>query len=93
MDVLFTGKERMSRRNTKQSNLEEMHERDLGIVKMEAIARSFVYWKVIDNDIEEAARTDTNLIQQRQRPTGNIPVGSGNLYMLILLILFMNICF
>ncbi|GFT19252.1 uncharacterized protein K02A2.6 [Trichonephila clavipes] len=36
--------------------LEELHAGHLGIVKIKAIARSFVYWKNIDNDIEEAAK-------------------------------------
>ncbi|GFW56230.1 uncharacterized protein K02A2.6 [Trichonephila clavipes] len=36
--------------------LEELHAGHLGIVKMKVIARSFVYWKNIDKDIEEAAK-------------------------------------
>ncbi|GFX72820.1 transposon Tf2-9 polyprotein [Trichonephila clavipes] len=46
---------------------------------MKAIARSFVYWKNIDNDIEEAAKTvsivlDIRLILQNLKCiTGNIP--------------------
>ncbi|GFU35839.1 transposon Tf2-9 polyprotein [Trichonephila clavipes] len=40
--------------------------------KMKAIARSFVYWKNIDNDIEEAAKTvsivlDIRLILQKSK--------------------------
>lgn len=36
--------------------LEELHHGHLGIVKMKAIARSFVYWKGIDRDIEVSAK-------------------------------------
>ncbi|GFW14887.1 uncharacterized protein K02A2.6 [Trichonephila clavipes] len=43
-------------RKFRKDVLEELHAGHLGIVKMKAIARSFVYWKNIDNDIEEAAK-------------------------------------
>ncbi|GFV04765.1 uncharacterized protein K02A2.6 [Trichonephila clavipes] len=43
-------------RKFRKNVLEELHAGHLGIVKMKAIARSFVYWKNIDNDIEEAAK-------------------------------------
>ncbi|GFW00810.1 transposon Tf2-6 polyprotein [Trichonephila clavipes] len=43
-------------RKFRKDVLEELHAGHLGIVKMKAIARSFVYWKNIVNDIEEAAK-------------------------------------
>ncbi|GFY08254.1 uncharacterized protein K02A2.6 [Trichonephila clavipes] len=43
-------------RKFRKDVLEELHAGHLRIVKMKAIARSFVYWKNIDNDIEEAAK-------------------------------------
>ncbi|GFQ85764.1 uncharacterized protein K02A2.6 [Trichonephila clavata] len=43
-------------RKFQKNVLEELHAGHLGIVKMKAIARSFVYWKNIDKDIEEAAK-------------------------------------
>ncbi|GFS87116.1 uncharacterized protein K02A2.6 [Trichonephila clavipes] len=43
-------------RKFRKNVLEELHTGHLGIVKMMAIARSFVYWKNIDKDIEEAAK-------------------------------------
>ncbi|GFW02274.1 uncharacterized protein K02A2.6 [Trichonephila clavipes] len=43
-------------RKFRKDVLEELHAGHLGIVKMKAIARSFVYWKNINNDIEEAAK-------------------------------------
>ncbi|GFW16462.1 uncharacterized protein K02A2.6 [Trichonephila clavipes] len=45
------------RRKFRKNVLEELHAGHLGMVKMKAIARSFVYWKNIDRDIEEAAKT------------------------------------
>ncbi|GBL91842.1 Uncharacterized protein K02A2.6 [Araneus ventricosus] len=36
--------------------LDELHTGHLDMVKMKALARSFVYWKDVDIDIEEAAR-------------------------------------
>ncbi|GBN69352.1 Uncharacterized protein K02A2.6 [Araneus ventricosus] len=36
--------------------LDELHTGHLGMVKMKTLARSFVYWKEIEKDIEEAAR-------------------------------------
>ncbi|GFW25271.1 uncharacterized protein K02A2.6 [Trichonephila clavipes] len=74
-------------RKFRKNVLEELHVGHLGIVKMKAIARSFVYWKNIDNDIEEAAKNvsivlDIRLILQNLKfITGNIPVCPGNVFM------------
>lgn len=51
-----------------KSVLDELHEGHLGIVKMKAIARSFVYWKGIDNDIEEAARNCADCARHKADP-------------------------
>ncbi|GFY19031.1 integrase_H2C2 domain-containing protein [Trichonephila clavipes] len=74
-------------RKFRKNVLEELHAGHLGIVKMKAIARSFVYWKNIDNDIEEAAKNcvdcalDIRLILQNLKfITGNIPVCPGNVF-------------
>ncbi|GFS66777.1 uncharacterized protein K02A2.6 [Trichonephila clavipes] len=68
--------------------LEELHAGHLGIVKMKAIARSFVYWKNIDNDIEESAKNCVDCARYKADPlqnlkfiTGNIPVCPGNVFM------------
>ncbi|GFT98764.1 uncharacterized protein K02A2.6 [Trichonephila clavipes] len=75
-------------RKFRKNVLEELHAGHLGIVKMKAIARSFVYWKNIDNDIEEAAkncvdcaRYKADHIQNLKFITGNIPVCPGNVFM------------
>ncbi|GFU93875.1 uncharacterized protein K02A2.6 [Trichonephila clavipes] len=68
-------------RKFRKNVLEELHAGHLGIVKMKAIARSFVYWKNIDNDIEEAAKNCVDCARYKADPqnlkfiTGNIPDG------------------
>ncbi|GFW57819.1 retrovirus-related Pol polyprotein from transposon 412 [Trichonephila clavipes] len=74
-------------RKFRKNVLEELHAGHLGIVKMKAIARSFVYWKNIDNDIEEAAKNCVDCARYKADPqnlkfiTGNIPVCPGNVFM------------
>ena len=48
--------------------LEELHHGHLGIVKMKAIARSFVYWKNIDKDIEDAAKNCVHCAEIKTDP-------------------------
>ncbi|GFR02412.1 uncharacterized protein K02A2.6 [Trichonephila clavata] len=47
----------------------ELHSGHLGIVKMKAIVRSFVYWKNIDNDIEEAAKNCVDCVRYKADST------------------------
>ncbi|GFU16485.1 uncharacterized protein K02A2.6 [Trichonephila clavipes] len=55
-------------RKFRKDVLEELHAGHLGIVKMKAIARSFVYWKNIDNDIEEAAKNCVDCARYKADP-------------------------
>ncbi|GFW57776.1 uncharacterized protein K02A2.6 [Trichonephila clavipes] len=55
-------------RKFRKNVLEELHAGHLGIVKMKAIARSFVYWKNIDNDIEEAAKNCVDCARYKADP-------------------------
>ncbi|GFU70342.1 uncharacterized protein K02A2.6 [Trichonephila clavipes] len=55
-------------RKFRKNVLEELHAGHFGIVKMKAIARSFVYWKNIDNDIEEAAKTCVDCARYKADP-------------------------
>ncbi|GFS39174.1 uncharacterized protein K02A2.6 [Trichonephila inaurata madagascariensis] len=48
--------------------LEELHAGHLGIVKMKVIARSFVYWKNIHKDIEEAAKNCVDCARHKTDP-------------------------
>lgn len=52
-----------------KSVLEELHHAHLGIVKMKAIARSFVCWKEVDNDIEEEAKNCSDCARHKIDPT------------------------
>ncbi|GBO23176.1 hypothetical protein AVEN_250142-1 [Araneus ventricosus] len=78
--------------------LDELHTGHLRMVKMKALARSFVYWKDIDKvkmllEIVSIV-PDTKLILQKLKfITGNIPVCPGNAFISILLAQFSNICF
>ncbi|GFQ97795.1 uncharacterized protein K02A2.6 [Trichonephila clavata] len=57
------------RRKFQKNVLEELHAGHLGIVKMKAIARSLVYWKNIDKDIEEAAKNCVDCARYKADPT------------------------
>ncbi|GFV39197.1 uncharacterized protein K02A2.6 [Trichonephila clavipes] len=56
-------------RKFRKNVLEELHAGHLGIEKMKAIARSFVYWKNIDNDIEEAAKNCVDCARYKADPS------------------------
>ncbi|GFU94896.1 uncharacterized protein K02A2.6 [Trichonephila clavipes] len=49
--------------------LEELHAGHLGIIKMKAIDRLFVYWKIIDKDIGEAAKNCVDCARHKTDPT------------------------
>ncbi|GFX14566.1 transposon Tf2-8 polyprotein [Trichonephila clavipes] len=76
-------------RKFRSNVLEELPARHLGIAKMKAIARSFVYWKNIDKYIEEAAKNCVDCARYKADPpqknlkfaTGNIPACPGNVSM------------
>ena len=48
--------------------LEEIHRGHLGIVRMKAVARSFVWWPHIDSDIESIADTCASCQQVKHMP-------------------------
>ncbi|GFT69156.1 uncharacterized protein K02A2.6 [Trichonephila clavipes] len=66
-------------RKFRKDVLEELHAGHLGIVKMKAIARSFVYWKNIDNDIEEAAKNCVDCARYKADPLQNLKFITGNI--------------
>ncbi|GFR06289.1 transposon Tf2-9 polyprotein [Trichonephila clavata] len=55
--------------NLRRMFWKELHAGHLGIVKMKAIARSFVYWKDIDKGIEEAAKNCVYCARYKADPT------------------------
>ncbi|XP_031338167.1 uncharacterized protein K02A2.6-like [Photinus pyralis] len=48
--------------------LKDLHAAHLGIVKMKAMARSFVFWPGIDTDIENVAKSCTDCIRHAHVP-------------------------
>ncbi|GBN68939.1 Transposon Tf2-6 polyprotein [Araneus ventricosus] len=48
--------------------LDELHTGHLGMVKMKALARSFVYWEDIDKDIEDAVRNCVDCARHKTDP-------------------------
>lgn len=55
--------------------LEELHTAHMGIVKMKALARSYVWWKNIDTDIEQMVKECKMCCQIQKNPT-KVPVHS-----------------
>ncbi|GFW52290.1 transposon Tf2-6 polyprotein [Trichonephila clavipes] len=55
-------------RKFRKNVLEELHAGHLGIIKMKAIARSFIYWKNIDKDIEEATKNCVDCARYKANP-------------------------
>ena len=55
--------------------LDEIHSGHLGVVKMKSVARTYVYWPKIDQQIEEKARGCPGCRQVRKAPpTTKVPV-------------------
>ncbi|CAC5415741.1 Uncharacterized protein K02A2.6 [Mytilus coruscus] len=50
--------------------LGQIHEGHLGVVKMKALARSFVWWPGIDHDIEKLAKACNGCQQNQNSPNG-----------------------
>lgn len=53
--------------------LKELHHTHLGIVKMKALARSTVYWKNIDSDIEKLVKNCTDCAKVQKEPAKTLP--------------------
>jgi len=52
-----------------QQLLDKLHKGHLGMVRMKHVARSFIWWPVIDSNIESASRQCTQCCQTRNMPT------------------------
>lgn len=53
--------------------LDELHQGHFGIVKMKALARSYVYWPNIDHDLEQLARSCSGCLHTAREPD-KVPV-------------------
>ncbi|XP_064483069.1 uncharacterized protein K02A2.6-like [Ornithodoros turicata] len=51
-----------------QSILDELHRGHMGIVKMKALARSYVWWPNIDHDIEAVAKNCEGCLKNQNEP-------------------------
>ena len=52
----------------RESLLNELHEGHLGIVKMKMVARSYIWWPNMDNDIETLAKSCSGCAQTQAMP-------------------------
>ena len=52
----------------KQRNLAELHEEHLGMFRMKALARSFVWWPGTDQDIETTIKSFQNCTRMANTP-------------------------
>ncbi|XP_035227935.1 uncharacterized protein K02A2.6-like [Stegodyphus dumicola] len=67
-DCIMSGQRVVVPKKLRVKILEELHQGHLGIVKMKAIARSYVFWKGIDHDIEEVSRNCVDCIKFKSDP-------------------------
>jgi len=57
-DVIFKRNRIMVPESLQPIVLEELHHTHIGVVKMKQLARRFVYWKLIDRDIEHLVKSN-----------------------------------
>lgn len=67
-NVIFNGSRVYVPAQLRQQILQELHEGHFGVVKMKALARSYVYWPKIDQDIETLAASCPHCIQTMKNP-------------------------
>lgn len=81
-EVLMWGYRVVIPTKLRQSILKELHSAHAGIVKMKSVARSYVWWPKIDNDIEKVANCCERCLKHRPEdkksfvnpwPTTNFP--------------------
>ena len=53
--------------------LDVLHSTHLGVSKMKAIARSYVWWPNIDKEIEEITKRCTGCVQKKSNPS-KVPI-------------------
>ena len=49
--------------------LEELHDGHMGVVKMNALARSYVWWPNINGQLQELAKASSGCQQNQKMPT------------------------
>lgn len=67
-DILMWGYRIIIPKNLRMYILNELHTGHLGIVKMKSLARSYIWWPGIDNDIESLVNSCSLCLNERQSP-------------------------
>lgn len=68
-DCLMWGQRVIVPPNLRQQVLEDLHTGHPGVVKMKALARSYVWWPNIDSQIEEKSKTCMSCQQNQRAPS------------------------
>ncbi|XP_044741936.1 uncharacterized protein K02A2.6-like [Chrysoperla carnea] len=66
--ILFKGQRVVIPKSLQKSTLRELHKTHVGITKMKQLARRFVYWKIIDKDIEKILRNCESCAEIKSNP-------------------------
>lgn len=66
--IIFRGHRILIPKSLQPAVLQELHSTHLGIVKMKSIARNYVYWRNIDQDIESMVKSCKNCADRRKLP-------------------------
>ncbi|KAL0879388.1 hypothetical protein ABMA27_003149 [Loxostege sticticalis] len=72
-DCLFRASRIVIPKSLQSTALEELHLAHIGIVKMKLLARSFIYWKNIDRDIENMVHSCRTCRLQQNEPA-KVPI-------------------
>lgn len=67
-DCLMWGQRVIVPRNLRQRVLEDLHTGHPGVVKLKALARSYIWWPNIDSQIEEKSKTCISCQQNQKSP-------------------------
>lgn len=71
--IIFRGHRIVIPASLQPAILKELHTTHLGIVKMKALARNYVYWRKIDQDIEKIVKSCESCANYSKNPT-KVPI-------------------
>lgn len=70
-DCLMWGHRVVVPASLREMSLKELHVSHMGVVRMKALARSYVWWPGIDRDIEEVAKSCLLCLENSSKPARN----------------------